>query len=232
MPSRSTPGCGAPRWTGGTSSRPICPGSVGARWPTAACSRWSWPPAVPGGAGRGRLRSCRRLRSVDGRVRGLRALAPGARAVAGLILANTRAGADTPKAPRPSDAGRAAQGRGERPRGEPPSAPLRGSPRRALGRREGLDPRPAAGGHRSGGARDGGASGLDARPRDDRRPDLGDHVGRRPPDPAGRDRADGGSDPRRQLAVLAGVGHLSNLEDPTGFSRSLATHLERSGVVP
>jgi pimeloyl-ACP methyl ester carboxylesterase len=35
-----------------------------------------------------------------------------------------------------------------------------------------------------------------------------------------------------QLAVLPGAGHLSNLEDPTGFSRLLATHLERSGVEP
>jgi hypothetical protein len=32
--------------------------------------------------------------------------------------------------------------------------------------------------------------------------------------------------------VLAGAGHLSNLEDPTGFSRLLTTHLERSGVEP
>jgi pimeloyl-ACP methyl ester carboxylesterase len=38
--------------------------------------------------------------------------------------------------------------------------------------------------------------------------------------------------PGAQLAVLPSVGHLSNLEDPTGFSRSLATHLERSGVEP
>jgi 3-oxoadipate enol-lactonase len=38
--------------------------------------------------------------------------------------------------------------------------------------------------------------------------------------------------PGAQLAVLPGVGHLSNLEDPTGFSRSLATHLERCGVEP
>ena len=35
-----------------------------------------------------------------------------------------------------------------------------------------------------------------------------------------------------QLAVIPGAGHLSNLEDPTGFSTLLDTHLERCGVGP
>jgi len=38
--------------------------------------------------------------------------------------------------------------------------------------------------------------------------------------------------PGAQLAVFAGAGHLSNLEDPTGFSRLLVTHLERCGIEP
>ena len=35
-----------------------------------------------------------------------------------------------------------------------------------------------------------------------------------------------------ELLTIAGAGHLSNLEDPTGFSRLLDTHLERCGVGP
>ena len=38
--------------------------------------------------------------------------------------------------------------------------------------------------------------------------------------------------PGAQLAVIPGAGHLSNLEDPTGFSRLLDNHLERCGVGP
>src|SRR5205809_1122614 len=38
--------------------------------------------------------------------------------------------------------------------------------------------------------------------------------------------------PGAQLAVIPGAGHLSNLEDPTGFSRLIDTHLERCGVGP
>jgi len=38
--------------------------------------------------------------------------------------------------------------------------------------------------------------------------------------------------PGAQLAVIPGAGHLSNLEDPTGFSGLLDTHLERCGVEP
>jgi len=38
--------------------------------------------------------------------------------------------------------------------------------------------------------------------------------------------------PGAQLAVLPNAGHLSNLEDPNGFSRLLAAHLERCGDEP
>jgi len=95
-----------------------------------------------------------------------------------------------------------------------------------------LDPRPAGGGDRRCRARDGRTP--------DSTPDLatidvptlvitsdGDLL--IPPD-VSAPMAD--QIPGAQLAVLPGVGHLSNLEDPTGFSRSLAAHLERSGVEP
>jgi pimeloyl-ACP methyl ester carboxylesterase len=36
--------------------------------------------------------------------------------------------------------------------------------------------------------------------------------------------------PGARLSVLGGAGHLSNLEDPNGFSELLAAHLERCGV--
>jgi 3-oxoadipate enol-lactonase len=36
--------------------------------------------------------------------------------------------------------------------------------------------------------------------------------------------------PGAQLAVLSGAGHLSNVEDPDGFSALLAAHLERCGA--
>jgi len=38
--------------------------------------------------------------------------------------------------------------------------------------------------------------------------------------------------PGAQLAVLGGAGHLSNLEDPTGFSKLVDAHLERCGIEP
>jgi len=38
--------------------------------------------------------------------------------------------------------------------------------------------------------------------------------------------------PGAQLAVLGGAGHLSNLEDPTGFSKLVDAHPERCGIEP
>ena len=38
--------------------------------------------------------------------------------------------------------------------------------------------------------------------------------------------------PGAQLAVLGSAGHLSNLEDPTGFSKLVDAHLERCGIEP
>ena len=38
--------------------------------------------------------------------------------------------------------------------------------------------------------------------------------------------------PGAELAVIPGAGHLSNLEDPAGFSGLLRAHAERCGVAP
>ena len=183
--------------------------------------------AMPRGAGRRRGGPGGRVRSLDGRLRGVRAVAP----IAG---SGSRAWSWRTPAPAPTReegaAGAARSRRGCAPRGT--GSWSRARRRCSRERRErGAAQRVRELDRRTSPPTSIAAAALGMAERPDSTPDLAaidvptlvDHVGWRHADPARGHLADGRArSPARELAVIEGAGHLSNLEAPAAFDELLA----------